>query len=62
VDEQLNTYLNWFKENEICEGDNPPVGILLCTGKNDELVRYAAVGDRMQSTFDNLFFMFFCVL
>lgn len=41
---QLNTYLNWFKENEVCEGDNPPVGILLCTGKNDELVRYATAG------------------
>ena len=41
---QLNTYLNWFKTNELCEGDNPPVGILLCTEKNDELVRYATAG------------------
>ncbi|GAB7015765.1 PDDEXK nuclease domain-containing protein [Methanogenium cariaci] len=41
---QLNTYLNWFKENERCEGDNPPVGILLCTEKNDELVKYATAG------------------
>ena len=41
---QLNTYLNWFKANELCEGDNPPVGILLCTEKNDELVRYATAG------------------
>lgn len=41
---QLNTYLNWFKENEICEGDNPPVGILLCTEKNEEFVRYATAG------------------
>jgi len=41
---QLNTYLNWFKENEMTNGDNPPVGILLCTEKNDELVRYATAG------------------
>lgn len=41
---QLNTYLNWFKANEMTEGDNPPVGILLCTEKNDELVRYATAG------------------
>ena len=41
---QLNTYLNWFKKNEMTNGDNPPVGILLCTEKNDELVRYATAG------------------
>ncbi|MEM8864196.1 MAG: PDDEXK nuclease domain-containing protein [Planctomycetota bacterium] len=38
---QLNTYVNWFAENEQTEGDNPPVGILLCTNKNDALVEYA---------------------
>ncbi|MEJ2746170.1 MAG: PDDEXK nuclease domain-containing protein, partial [bacterium] len=31
---QLNTYVNWFRKNEIAAGDNPPVGILLCTRKN----------------------------
>lgn len=41
---QLNTYLNWFKDHEMCEGDNPPVGILLCTERNEELVRYATAG------------------
>lgn len=41
---QLNTYLNWFKAHELCEGDNPPVGILLCTEKNDEFVHYATAG------------------
>lgn len=38
---QLNTYVNWFAEHEQTEGDNPPVGILLCTNKNDALVEYA---------------------
>jgi hypothetical protein len=26
------------------EGDNPPIGILLCTGKNHALVEYALAG------------------
>ena len=41
---QLNTYLNWFAENESSEGDNLPIGLLLCTGKNEALVRYATAG------------------
>ena len=31
-------------ENEMTEGDNPAVGILLCTQKNHALVRYALAG------------------
>ena len=38
---QLNTYLNYFKEHEMHPGDNPPIGILLCTKKNEALVKYA---------------------
>lgn len=41
---QLKTYLNYFKKNEMVEGDNPPVGILLCTENNHALVEYA-LGD-----------------
>jgi len=41
---ELNTYLNWYAEHERTEGDNAPVGILLCTDKNDALVRYATAG------------------
>ena len=41
---QLNTYVNWYRENEMVEGDNPPVGILLCTGKNQALIKYALAG------------------
>jgi predicted nuclease of restriction endonuclease-like (RecB) superfamily len=41
---QLNTYINWYKKNEMQEGDNPPVGILLCTHKNESLVEYALAG------------------
>jgi len=41
---QLNTYVSWYKRNMMTEGDNPPVGILLCTQKNHALVDYALAG------------------
>jgi len=41
---QLNTYVNWYRKHETSEGDNPPVGILLCTRKNHALVEYALAG------------------
>lgn len=41
---QLNTYLNWYKAHVMTEGDNPPVGLLLCTEKNHALVQYACAG------------------
>jgi len=41
---QLNTYVSWYKKNMMSEGDNPPVGILLCTDKNHALAEYALAG------------------
>ena len=41
---QLNTYVSWYKKNIMTEGDNPPVGILLCTDKDHALVEYALAG------------------
>ena len=41
---QLNTYLTWYARNVMTEGDQPPVGILLCTGKDETLVEYALAG------------------
>lgn len=38
---QLNTYVSWYKRNIMIVGDNPPVGILLCTRKDHALVEYA---------------------
>lgn len=41
---QLNTYLNYFKE-EVCEpDDNQPVGMLLVAEKDHALVKYAIAG------------------
>ena len=41
---QMNLYLNYFTENEMSEGDNPPVGIILCSQKDNALVHYATGG------------------
>ena len=41
---QLNTYVNWYKQNMMTEGDNSPIGILLCTDKNHALAEYALAG------------------
>lgn len=38
---QMNLYLNYYRENEMSEGDNLPVGIILCAEKNNALVHYA---------------------
>ena len=41
---QLNTYVSWYRKNMMSDGDNLPVGILLCTQKEHALVEYALAG------------------
>ena len=41
---QLYSYLNYYKAEVMEPGDNPPIGILLVTDKNDALVRYTTTG------------------
>ena len=41
---QLNTYVSWYRKNMMADGDNPPVGLLLCTQKDHALVEYAIAG------------------
>lgn len=41
---QLNTYLQYFKNQVQQADDKPPIGILLCTNQNEELVQYALGG------------------
>jgi hypothetical protein len=41
---QLNTYVSWYHKHIMAEGDNPPIGILLCTQKDHALVEYALAG------------------
>jgi predicted nuclease of restriction endonuclease-like (RecB) superfamily len=41
---QLNTYVNYFKAEVMRADDNPTIGILLVTQKNNALVEYATAG------------------
>jgi len=41
---QMNLYLNYYKDNEMSEGDNPPIGIILCSEKDNTLVKYTTAG------------------
>lgn len=48
---QLNAYVSHYRENEMQPGDNPPIGILLCTRKGKKMVEYALAG------MDNILFV-----
>ena len=37
---QMQMYVNYYTREMMNEGDNPPVGILLCADKSDTLVKY----------------------
>jgi predicted nuclease of restriction endonuclease-like (RecB) superfamily len=41
---QMHVYLNYAKEHWMREGENPPVGLILCSKPNDALARYALEG------------------
>ena len=41
---QLNTYVTWYRKHMMVDGDNPPVGILLCAQKDHALAEYALGG------------------
>ncbi len=41
---QMNFYLNYWKDQMITEGDNSPVGLILCTDKDRTKVEYAVGG------------------
>jgi len=41
---QMTLYLNYYESEETAEGDNPPIGIILCADKSDPLVKYTTAG------------------
>jgi predicted nuclease of restriction endonuclease-like (RecB) superfamily len=47
---QLNTYVAYYKKHQMTPGDQQPIGILLCTRKNDALVEFA-MGDLNSQVF-----------
>ncbi|WP_297965272.1 YhcG family protein [uncultured Anaerovibrio sp.] len=45
---QMQMYVNYYKHNMKLEGDNDPIGIVLCAEKNDAVVKYT-LGDESQT-------------
>ena len=41
---QLNTYKNYYRHEVMQPGDNPPIGLLLCTDYSETLVQYSTEG------------------
>lgn len=37
---QMQMYTNYYKRNEMMDGENEPIGILLCSEKNEAVVKY----------------------
>ena len=41
---QMHFYLNYAREHWVREGENQPVGLILCTEKDESLAQYALEG------------------
>jgi predicted nuclease of restriction endonuclease-like (RecB) superfamily len=41
---QMNFYLNYYRENIMTQEDNPPIGLILCTDRDETRVKYATSG------------------
>jgi YhcG PDDEXK nuclease domain len=45
---QMNLYLNYAKEHLVLPGENEPVGLILCSAKDEAVVHYATGGIKAQ--------------
>lgn len=45
---QMQMYVNYYTRQMMNEGDNPPVGVVLCADKSDTLVEYTLPEDNRQ--------------
>lgn len=41
---QMHLYLNYARENWVRQGENPPVGLILCAQKDEAVARYSLEG------------------
>lgn len=45
---QIQMYVNYYEREMMNEGDNPPIGIVLCADKSDSIVKYTLPKDENQ--------------
>ena len=44
----MQMYVNYYTREMMNEGDNPPIGIVLCADKSDAVVKYTLPEDNNQ--------------
>lgn len=47
---QMQMYVNYYKKTQMAEGDNEPIGVLLCANKNDAAVEMT-LGDDIKNVY-----------
>ena len=45
---QMDFYARYFEKEEKLDGDNPTIGLILCSDKNETMVRYTLLEDSKQ--------------
>lgn len=45
---QMDMYVRYYEENRKVEGDNPTIGIILCSEKDETIVRYSVLEESRQ--------------
>jgi hypothetical protein len=45
---QMQMYVNYYTREMMNEGDNPPIGIILCADNSDSIVHYTLAEDNKQ--------------
>jgi predicted nuclease of restriction endonuclease-like (RecB) superfamily len=45
---QMDFYVRYWEDNLKTEGDNPTIGLILCTEKNETVVKYSVLQDNQQ--------------
>ena len=55
---QLDLYVKYFEENVKTEGDNPTIGIVLCSEKNETMVKYSVLNENDHLFASNISFIF----
>jgi predicted nuclease of restriction endonuclease-like (RecB) superfamily len=48
---QMQLYANYFDQERCSQGDNPTLGLILCTDKNDSVVKYLLGSDQSKKIF-----------
>jgi len=45
---QMQMYVNYYERTQMAEGENPPIGIILCAERNKAVVRFTLPEDKKQ--------------